>query len=114
MSFLKVRYYPQGDTGPVRDFLEQVAAQHPEAYIKLVLDLQTLGAEGLRSKQISIRSLGRGLWELRRLFEGVQYRIFLCVGRGCVWLLHNIEKKSAKTPLDDIQLARKRMRSIGL
>jgi phage-related protein len=54
--------------------------------------------------------MGQGLWELKRLFEGVQYRIFFCANGGFVWLLHAIEKKSSKTPLDDLRLARKRMR----
>jgi len=44
--------------------------------------------------------------------KGIQYRIFFCVKRECAWLLHAIEKKSAKTPLGDIWLARKRMREI--
>ncbi|MBI4056047.1 MAG: type II toxin-antitoxin system RelE/ParE family toxin [Elusimicrobia bacterium] len=112
MDFLKIRYYPEGDDGPVREYLDDLATQRPAAYIKLVLDLEILGAEGLRSKQITIRPLGQGLWEHKRLFEGVQYRIFFCVERGCAWLLHAIEKKSVKTPLDDIRLSRKRMRGM--
>lgn len=112
MSFLKISYFPHGDAGPVRDYLDGLATCSPRAYVKLALDLQTLGAEGLRSKQITVRPLGQGLWELKRHFEGVQYRIFFCVTEGRAWLLHSIEKKSAKTPLDDIRLARKRMRGI--
>ncbi|HAZ09260.1 MAG TPA: type II toxin-antitoxin system RelE/ParE family toxin [Elusimicrobia bacterium] len=112
MSFIKICYYPAGNSGPVKDYLDALAAVRPAAYVKLVLDLEILGAEGLRSKQITIRPLGQGLWELKRLFEGVQYRIFFCVERGCAWLLHAIEKKSAKTPIDDMRLARKRMRGI--
>lgn len=92
--------------------MDLLAVQRPAAYVKLALDLEILGAEGLRSKQITVRPLGKGLWELKRLFEGIQYRIFFCVGKGCAWLLHVIEKKSAKTPLGDIRLARKRMREI--
>jgi phage-related protein len=114
MSFLEIDYYPEGGSGPVRDHLDGLAAQRPAAFLKLALDIEILGAEGLRSKQITIRPLGQGLWELKRLFEGIQYRIFFCVDKGCAWLLHCIEKKSAKTPLDDIRLARKRMRGIGL
>lgn len=112
MSFIKICFYPEGRSGPVKDYLAELAAERPAAYVKLALDLEILGAEGLRSKQITIRPLGQGLWELKRLFEGTQYRIFFCVERGCAWLLHAIEKKSAKTPLDDMRLARKRMRGI--
>ena len=112
MSFIKLCYYPEGSSGPVKDYLDELAVERPAAYVKLVLDLEILGAEGLRSKQVTVRPLGQGLWELKRLFEGIQYRIFFCMERGCAWLLHAIEKKSAKTPLDDMRLARTRMRGI--
>lgn len=112
MTYLKILYYPLGNGGPVKDDLDQLAARHPEAYVKLAADLHVLGAEGLRSRQIAIRPLGQGLWELKRFFEGIQYRIFFCVESGCAWLLHMIEKKSAKTPLHDIRLARKRMTGV--
>jgi phage-related protein len=113
MSFSRTNYYPGESSGPVRDYLDGLAAQRPAAFLKLALDIEILGAEGLRSKRITIRPLGQGLWELKRLFEGIQYRVFVCMDNRCAWLLHCIEKKSAKTPLDDIRLARKRMRRIG-
>lgn len=113
MSFLKTKYYPDGSSGPVREYLDSLVEQRPAAFLKLALDLEILGAEGLRSKRITIRPLGQGLWELKRLFEGIRYRVFFCVDKGCAWLLHALEKTSAKTPLDDIRLARKRMRRIG-
>ena len=71
-----------------------------------------LGAEGLRSQRITVRPLGDKLWELKRFYEGVQYRIFFGVWKSAAWLLHSIEKKSAKTPKDDLELARKRLREV--
>jgi len=76
------------------------------------VDLEVLGSEGLRSKQITVRPLGDKLWELKRLYEGIQYRIFFGVWKGAAWLLHSIEKKSAKTPKDDLELARRRLREV--
>ena len=113
MDLLKIGYYPWANRGPVKDYLDGLAGSSPEAHNKLILDIQLLAVEGLRSRQITIRPLGKGLWELKRLFNSIQYRIFFCVGRGNAWLLHAIEKKSAKTPLDDIRLARKRMKGIA-
>ena len=107
-----IRYYPSGDTGPVADYLKELAGQRPKAFAKLALDLEVLGAEGLRSRQVTIKPLGEGLWELKRFYEGVQYRIFFAVWSKAVWLLHGIEKKSAKTPKDDLELARKRLREV--
>ena len=110
MRPLRVVFYPDGDRGPVWEFFESLKMRQSPAISKLALDLDTLAEEGLRSRKISIRPMGQGLWELKRRFGGVQFRIFFCLSDGCVWLLHAIEKKSAKTPLDDLRLARKRMR----
>lgn len=110
MNWLKVLFYPEGFSGPVAEFFEDLEARRPSARFKLALDLKVLETEGMRSNRISIRSLGQGLWELKRLFEGIHYRIFFCLGDRCVWLLHAIEKKSSKTPLDDLRLAHRRMR----
>jgi len=109
---LEILYYPEGNQGPVREHLTRLAKERPKAFARLALDLEVLGAEGLRSQQITIRPLGDKLWELKRLYDGIQYRLFFGVSKGTVWLLHSIEKKSAKTPKDDLELARKRLREV--
>ena len=105
-------YYPHGDRGPVGFFFDHLAQTRPKALARLVLDVEILGAEGLQSQQISVRSLGEKLWELRRLYDGMQYRVFFVVAKGSVWLLHAIEKKSAKAPRQDLDLARRRLKEV--
>jgi phage-related protein len=112
MEPLKVVFFPDGAAGPVQNFLESLFVERPQAYVKLAYDLDVLSREGLRSARIVVRPMGQGLWELKRLYDGVQYRLFFCVDRGCLWLLHAIRKKSAKTPRHDLDLARRRMRSV--
>ena len=107
---LEILYYPEGNRGPVRNHLAELARERPKAFARLALDLEVLGAAGLRSQQITIRPLGDKLWELKRLYDGVQYRVFFGVHKGAAWLVHSIEKKSAKTPQDDLRVARKRLR----
>ena len=109
---LEVLYYPEGSRGPVRDYLTGLAKERPKAFARLVLDLEILGAEGLRSQQITIRPMGDKLWELKRLYEGIQYRVFFGVHKGAAWLVHMIEKKSAKTPKDDLEVARRRLKEV--
>ena len=109
---LEILYYPDGSRGPVRDYLNNLAKERPKAFARLVLDLEVLGAEGLRSQQVTIRALGSKLWELKRLYDGIQYRLLFGVREGAVWLLHSIEKKSPKTPKDDLELARKRLKEV--
>ncbi len=109
---LAILHYPSGDSGPVARYLRELAIQRPKAFSKLAMDLEILGSEGLRSRRLSIKPLGGRLWELKRLHEGIQYRIFFHVWNKEVWLLHSIEKKSAKTPKDDLELAHKRQREM--
>lgn len=109
---MRILYYPQGNEGPVSKYLEWLVKERPKAFARLAVDLEILGAEGLRSGQITVRPLGSKLWELKRLHEGVQYRILFGVFEGAVWLLHSFEKKSAKTPRDDLDLARKRLKEV--
>ncbi len=109
---LEVLYYPEESRGPVKDYLTELAQERPKAFARLVLDLEILGAEGLRSQQITIRPLGDKLWELKRLYDGIQYRVFFGVHKGAAWLVHSMQKKSAKTPKNDLEIARKRLKEV--
>ena len=114
---LQLEFYPEGDEGPVKDYLEslRVDPQKMDAWAKLTRDLGFLETEGLTSKQISIeRVVGvpGSVWELRRSFEGMKYRIYFCVKSGEAWLLHYLEKKSPKIPKSDLKLIRKRAKEV--
>ena len=109
---LEILYYPEGSRGPVRGYLTELAQERPKAFARLVLDLEILGAEGLRSQQITVRPLGDKLWELKRLYDGIQYLVFFGVHKGAAWLVHSMEKKSAKTPKDDLEIARRRLKEV--
>ena len=60
------------------------------------------------------RALGGGLWEVRSdLVGGRIARVIFCIVGGEMVLLHGFEKKSQKTPPQDIELALKRKKDIG-
>ncbi len=42
---LDILYYPEGNRGPARDYLTQLARERPKAFARLALDLEVLGAE---------------------------------------------------------------------
>ncbi len=59
------------------------------------------------------RAMGQGLFELRlKAAEGLA-RIFYCtmIGKKII-ILHQFEKKSAKTPARELETARRRMKEI--
>lgn len=111
---LTIEFYPDGSHGPVQEYFEQLRGQgeRRKALARLLADLDILTQEGLMSPRISVRSLGQGLWELRRIYQGVHYRILFCVHQHGAWLLHAFEKETKKTPLRDLDLARSRMARI--
>ncbi len=56
-----------------------------------------------------VRSLGRGLWEVRSSLPGGRIaRVIFCVEQGDMVLLHGFLKKTQKTSQRDIDLALKR------
>jgi phage-related protein len=59
------------------------------------------------------RSLGQGLWEVRSDLPGGRIaRVVFCIASGEMVLLHGFEKKTQKTPPQDIDLALRRKREI--
>jgi phage-related protein len=59
------------------------------------------------------RPLGDGLFEVRsNLVGGRIARVLFCIAKGQLVLLHGIEKKTQKTPVGDLALARKRKKEI--
>jgi len=59
------------------------------------------------------RPLRHGLWEVRSDLTGNRIaRVIFCIKDGEMILLHGFEKKTQKTPPQDIELARMRKREI--
>jgi phage-related protein len=58
------------------------------------------------------RSLGGGLWEVRSSLSNRIARVLFCVEDDTMWLLHGFIKKRQKTPTQDMELARRRMREV--
>ncbi len=59
------------------------------------------------------RSLGNGLWEVRSDLPGGRIaRVLFFAYRGEMVLLHGFEKKTQRTPLAAIDVARRRMKEV--
>jgi phage-related protein len=93
---------------PVREWLKSLP---PE-------DRKIIG-DDLKTAQYSwplgmplIRKLEAGLWEVRSRPQGQIARVIITVEDDTMVLLHGFIKKSQKTPMSDLQLARRRLRSL--
>lgn len=114
---LRIQFYPWGNRGPVKEYLEDLRndPRRKDAWAKLMRDLAFLETNGLFSKEISIErvtGVPGSVWELRRSYEGIKYRIYFWVGKGEAWLFHHLEKKTPKIPPSDLKLIRKRSKEV--
>jgi phage-related protein len=58
-------------------------------------------------------SIGNGVHELRfRDRTGIYRCIYLLAGAGRIWLVHAFQKKTKKTPTENIRIAQQRIRGI--
>jgi phage-related protein len=60
-----------------------------------------------------VRSLKNGLWEIRSTLPSRRIaRLMLCFHEGKIIALHAFIKKTRRTPPEDIEVARQRMREV--
>ncbi|HAX18489.1 MAG TPA: type II toxin-antitoxin system RelE/ParE family toxin [Actinobacteria bacterium] len=109
MDYWTIKYY-KTDSGkiPVLDYME---LQEPERIIKIRNALRLLKEFGIEGSQIDARKIHgdkyKGLYELRIDSSRILY--FLITGKIFV-LVHGFTKKSNKTPKQELETARRRMK----
>jgi phage-related protein len=81
----------------------------------IVLDTVRLDTGLMLSMPISrpMPSIGRGVHELRLKDQSGIYRlIYVFVGQGNLWLIHDFKKTMQQTPHKNIELAKKRLKEV--
>ena len=102
----EIRYYSDEVEEQILSLPDTLAAR----YVVLTRRMTAVGAN---LGQPHTDSFGEGLFELRlKGIEGIA-RVFFCtlIGRKIV-MLHSFVKKTQKTPLREIEVARKRMKEV--
>lgn len=106
---------------PVR-FYRTVAGREPVLEWLRGLDKEDRQAIGLDLMRVQfgwpvgmplVRSLKDGLWEVRSTLPSRRIaRLMLCFHENKIVALHGFIKKTQRTPIGDIDLARQRMREV--
>ena len=106
---LQVLFYKtESGNEPVREWLKSL----PQSDKKLIgEDIKTVQF-GWPIGMSVVRKLDQGLWEVRTELENRISRVLFTVLQKNIILLHGFIKKDQKTPGEDLNLARKRMRDI--
>ena len=101
--------HPDG-TEPVRDWLR---ALPPDDRRVLGGDIATI-EYGWPVGIPICKPMGGGLWEVRSSLPTRRIaRVLFCIQNGKIVLLHAFIKKSQKTPLADMSIAKKRQKEIA-
>ena len=94
---------------PVREWLKGLPAAERQAIGKDLLRAQWRWPVGMPL----CRPLGRGLWEVRTdLPTKRTARVILCLHREHLVALHGFIKKTPRTTVEDLDLARKREKEL--
>lgn len=93
---------------PVEEFLANL---EPAARAKVVRTLELLRVQQIVPTKFWKKLAGSNLWEVRTEYAGNIYRILATTAKGNrVVLLHGFQKKSQKTPRQDMEIAQQRQK----
>jgi phage-related protein len=92
---------------PVRDWLKEL----PRVERRIIgEDIKTV--QGLRQwRKPLVEYLGDGVWEVRATLPNTIARVLFAELGGEMILLHGFKKKTQKTPLDELTLAKRRKKN---
>lgn len=100
-------YRTKAGAEPVREWLRALPREERRIIGEDIADVEYAWPVGLPL----CRPMSRGLWEVRSSLPGNRIpRVLFCIAEGHMVLLHGFIKKTARTPKDDLALARKRMK----
>ncbi len=103
---MKVFFYENEDGCPiVKAWIDD---QEAGAKAKIYRDLTLLQEYGLALGMPYIRKIENQIWEIRTSYGGNIYRILFGVVGDAI-LLHSFQKKTQKTPANEIKTAAKRL-----
>jgi phage-related protein len=93
---------------PTEEFLANLK---PDARAKVVRTLEFLREQQIVPSKFWKKLAGSNLWEVRVEYAGSIYRIIATTAKGNrVILLHGFQKKSQKTPRQDMEIAQQRQK----
>jgi phage-related protein len=95
------------------DSLEVVRAFPPAVRQEIGLDIRRLQQGRMPHDSRPMRSIGKGVFELRQRDHNGWYRLIYLTRVGdTIYMLHGFTKKSAKTSRNDLAIASSRLKNV--
>jgi len=108
---MKIFFYETAaGNSPIKRFIDGLPKADQARFFEVVDEVEDYGFSAVR---IIFKPIERKLWEIKFSSATSGYRIFYCLLKKetMVWL-HAFSKKTQKTPLREIEVARKRMKEV--
>ena len=111
----KITYYKDSSgNDPIHEFLLGVAKSKPDLFAQTIKGIEKLRNRAYHKEPLS-KYIEVGLWELRIKTGSDILRIIYTFSKGqVIILLHGFIKKRQKTPVGELEIARKRLKEIKM
>ena len=95
---------------PVTDFID---SQNKRDQAVLLTVLESIEENGFNAKGCQFRQLEGKLWEIKIKSPSGGYRLlYVTIQADLIFILHAFKKKTQKTPVKELNTARKRLKEI--
>lgn len=112
MEFEIQFYKDEKGNSPIEEFLDALEIHNNTLYKKVLNGIGKLKFRFYHTEPLS-KHIERGLWELRIKAGSDILRMFYTFQKGqIIILLHVFIKKQQKTPMKELEVARKRLKEI--
>lgn len=105
-----VLYGTSSGRSPVTKFIDEQPLRDQAIIIAVIIGIEQ---DGLQGKGATFRQLDGKLWEIKIKVPSGGYRLlYVMLSANSMMLLHAFKKKTQKTPLNELAVARKRLAEV--
>ena len=105
---LKVSFYTNGNTEPVRDWLKTLCGADKKMIGEDIKTVQYGWPLGMPL----VGHIEGDIWEVRIKLDNRIARVLFCIEQSNMVLLHGFIKKTQKTPISEIDIAKDRLKKL--
>ncbi len=105
---LKVSFYSNGNIEPVRDWLKSLEGKDKKIIGEDIKTVQYGWPLGMPL----VSHIDGDIWEVRIKLENRIARVFFCLEKDNMVLIHGFIKKTQKTPDNEIETAKDRLKKL--
>ena len=110
-SWMKVFFFetPAGNS-PIKKFIDDLSSFDQARFFEVIDEIER---HGLSASRLIFKPLEGKLWEIKFNTSSAGYRVlYVMVEKDLMIWLHSFVKKTQKTPKQDLDLARKRLKEV--